>query len=43
MSKVKSPWIVDLKASFQEDDYLYLVMEFCQGGDFMNLLLKKNI
>ena len=22
MSKVKSPWIVELKASFQEDDYL---------------------
>ena len=43
MSKIKSPWIVDLKASFQEDDYLYLVMEFCQGGDFMNLLMKKDI
>ena len=43
MSKVKSPWIVDLKASFQEDDYLYLVMEFCQGGDFMNLLIKRDI
>ena len=43
MSKVKSPWIVDLKASFQEDDYLYLIMEFCQGGDFMNLLIKKDI
>ena len=43
MSKVKSPWIVDLKASFQEDDFIYLVMEFCPGGDFMNLLIKKDI
>ena len=43
MSNVKSPWIVDLKASFQEDDYLYLVMEFCQGGDLMNLLIDKDI
>ena len=43
MAKVKSPWIVDLKASFQEDDYLYLVMEFLQGGDFMSLLIKKDI
>ena len=43
MSKVKSPWIVDLKASFQEDEYLYLVMEYCQGGDFMSLLIKKDI
>ena len=43
MSKVKSPWIVDLKASFQEDDFVYLVMEFCPGGDFMSLLIKKDI
>ena len=43
MSKVKSPWIVELKASFQEDDYLYLVMEFLPGGDLMNLLIKKDI
>ena len=43
MSKIKSPWIVDLKASFQEDDYLYLVMEFLPGGDFMSLLIKKDI
>ena len=42
MSKVKSPWIVELKASFQEDDYLYLVMEFLPGGDFMNILIKKD-
>ena len=28
MSKIKSLWIIDLKASFQEDDFLYLVMEF---------------
>ena len=43
MSKVKSPWIVELKASFQDDEYLYLVMEFLPGGDLMNLLIKKDI
>ena len=43
MSKVKSPWIVELKASFQEDDYLFLIMEYLPGGDFMNLLIKKDI
>ena len=43
MSKVKSPWIVDLKASFQEGDYLYLVMEYLPGGDLMSLLIKKDI
>ena len=41
MSKVKSPWIVDLKASFQEDEYLYLVMEYCQGGGFYEFINKK--
>ena len=43
MSRVKSPWIVELKASFQEDDYLYLIMKYLPGGDFMNLLIKKDI
>ena len=43
MSNVKSPWIVDLKASFQEDDFLYLVMEYCPGGDLMNLLIERDV
>ena len=43
MSRAKSPWIVELKASFQEDEYLYLVMEYLPGGDLMNLLIKKDI
>ena len=43
MSRAKSQWIVELKESFQEDDYLYLVMEYLPGGDLMNLLIKKDI
>ena len=43
MSKIKSPWIIELKASFQEDDYLYLIMEYLAGGDLMALLIKKDI
>ena len=43
MSKASSPWIVELKASFQEDEYLYLVMEYLPGGDLMNLLIQKDI
>ena len=41
LSKIKSPWIVNLKQSFQEGNYLFLIMELCQGGDLLNLL-KKN-
>ena len=43
MKKLNSPWIVDLIASFQEGNFLYLIMEYCQGGDLMNLLIKKDI
>ena len=38
-----NPWIVKLKYSFQDDFYLYLVMDFLPGGDLMNLLMKKEI
>ena len=38
-----NPWIVKLKYSFQDDYYLYLVMEFLPGGDLMNLLMKKEV
>ena len=43
LSKIKSPWIVELKASFQQGDYLFLVMEFLIGGDLMGLLITKDI
>lgn len=38
-----NPWIVDLKFSFQDDKYLYLVMDYLPGGDLMTLLMKKDI
>ncbi|CAD8088532.1 unnamed protein product [Paramecium primaurelia] len=36
-------WIVQLKCSFQDEKYLYLVMEYLPGGDLMTLLMKKDI
>ncbi len=38
-----NPWIVKLKYSFQDEFFLYLVMDFLPGGDLMNLLMKKEI
>jgi serine/threonine kinase 38 len=35
--------VVELKASFQDEQHLYLVMEFLQGGDLMTLLMEKDI
>lgn len=43
LAKAKSPWVVDLKFSFQDETHLYLVMEFLPGGDFMTLLIRKDI
>ena len=43
LASAKTPWVIDLKFSFQDELYLYLVMEFLQGGDFMTLLMKKDI
>ena len=36
-------WIVNLKYSFQDEYYLYLVMDILPWGDLMNLLIKKEI
>lgn len=39
----KTPWVVNLKYSFQDDTFLYLVMDYLPGGDLMSLLMKKDI
>jgi serine/threonine kinase 38 len=43
LAKANNPWIVELKYSFQDPDYLYLCMEYLPGGDLMTLLMKKDI
>ena len=36
-------WIVEMKCSFQDEKFLYLVMEYLAGGDLMTLLIKKDV
>jgi len=43
LSKSNNDWIIELKCSFQDENFLYLVMEFLPGGDLMNMLIKKDI
>ena len=43
LSVVDSPYIVTLYYSFQDDDFLYLIMEYLPGGDIMTLLIRKDI
>jgi serine/threonine protein kinase len=38
-----SRWIVPLIASFQDHAHLYLVMEYMVGGDFLGLLIRKQV
>ena len=43
LKTINCPYIVKLRASFQDNLFLYLVMDFLPGGDFMSLLMKKDI
>ena len=38
-----NPWVVGLEYSFQDNNYLFLCMEFLHGGDMMTWLMKKEI
>lgn len=43
LASSSSPWVVDLKFSFQDERFLYLVMEYLPGGDLMTILMKRDI
>ena len=43
LAQASNPWIVELKCSFQDEKFLYLVMEYLAGGDLMTLLMKRDI
>ena len=36
-------WITQLKYSFVDKQYLYLIMDYCPGGDLMNYLIQKDL
>lgn len=40
LAESDSPWIVQLYYSFQDINFLYLIMEFLPGGDLMTMLIK---
>ncbi|GAA5893101.1 hypothetical protein JCM5296_003073 [Sporobolomyces johnsonii] len=40
LAESNSPWVVQLYYSFQDANYLYLLMEFLPGGDLMTMLIK---
>ncbi|KAJ4765967.1 Serine/threonine-protein kinase 38 [Rhynchospora pubera] len=42
LAEVGSHCIVKLYYSFQDDEYLYLIMEYLPGGDMMTLLMRED-
>ncbi|KAL0337257.1 UNVERIFIED_CONTAM: Serine/threonine-protein kinase CBK1 [Sesamum calycinum] len=42
LAEVASRYIVKLHCSFQDAEYLYLVMEYLPGGDVMTLLMRED-
>ncbi|EGG14081.1 putative protein serine/threonine kinase [Cavenderia fasciculata] len=43
LANANNDWVVRLYYSFQDDNYLYLIMEYLPGGDMMSLLIKYDI
>merc|ERR1719325_159684 len=43
LAAADNTWLVKLLYSFQDDTWLYLVMEYCAGGDLMTILMREDI
>lgn len=43
LAEVDSNCIVKLYCSFQDDEYLYLIMEYLPSGDMMTFLMRKEV
>lgn len=43
LAESDSPWVVKLYTTFQDANFLYMLMEFLPGGDLMTMLIKYEI
>ncbi|KAH6856348.1 kinase-like domain-containing protein [Chaetomium sp. MPI-CAGE-AT-0009] len=43
LAESDSPWVVKLFTTFQDVNFLYMLMEFLPGGDLMTMLIKYEI
>jgi len=42
LSSAKDDWVIGLHYTFQDDQYLYMVMDYLPGGDLMTHLMRKD-
>mmetsp|Transcript_35458 Transcript_35458/g.75591 ORF Transcript_35458/g.75591 Transcript_35458/m.75591 type:complete len:454 (-) Transcript_35458:25-1386(-) len=42
LSIAKESWVIGLHYTFQDDDWLYMVMDYLPGGDLMTHLMRKD-
>ncbi|KAL4438600.1 hypothetical protein ABPG74_015498 [Tetrahymena malaccensis] len=42
LKKCRNPFIINLYASFQTQNYIYMALEYCSGGDLGLILAQKN-
>ena len=40
LNELRHPFIYELKSSFQDEKYIYMLFEFCSGGELFNRLRK---
>ncbi|TLD17581.1 uncharacterized protein PgNI_01565 [Pyricularia grisea] len=43
LAESDSPWVVKLYTTFQDSNFLYMLMEFLPGGDLMTMLIKYQV
>jgi len=43
LSEGNNVWVVGMNFSFQDQKFLYLIMEYCPGGDFMTILMREDM
>ena len=41
MMSVKSPYVMELYAFEEDDNYKYFICEYCDGGDLLNFQAKQ--
>ena len=41
LANIKHPFLVNMSASFQNEQKLFLVLEYCPGGELFGLLSKR--